>query len=211
MTQATNSSHGRQRLIDAALNLSHQRRNFSSLGIREITREAKLSAPAFYRHFNDLEDLGTAVIIEVERAVINAFTEVRLSTAGEDDLDIRPILLKRFFDWAADNPKHIIVGASEAFGALSRMREGLKITLRRISEDIYGDPRINSLLPAIPAEEMIELLEVLAQNILFMAVDYVEHPEQRDAIYAKALRIVGVFFTGAHAMLALQTGESSSV
>ncbi|HEY1057421.1 MAG TPA: TetR/AcrR family transcriptional regulator [Limnobacter sp.] len=205
MTSSSASTHGRQRLIDAALNLSYHKRSFSSLGIREITREAGLSAPAFYRHFEDLADLGQAVIREVEQAVIQAFTEVRLATAKEADLDIRPMLLKRFFDWAVDNPKPIVIGASEAFGALEKMRLGLKNTLRTISQDICADPRISRLLPGLPEEEMMEVLEVLAQNMLFMAVDYVEQPDNRTAIFEKALRIVGVLFAGAHAIHALQS------
>ncbi|MCQ8897490.1 TetR family transcriptional regulator [Limnobacter humi] len=205
MTIPSASTHGRQRLIDAALNLSYHKRSFSSLGIREITREAGLSAPAFYRHFEDLADLGQAVIREVEQAVIQAFTEVRLATAKEADLDIRPMLLKRFFDWAVDNPKPIVIGASEAFGALEKMRLGLKKTLRTISQDICADSRISRLLPGLPEEEMMEVLEVLAQNMLFMAVDYVEQPENRQAIFEKALRIVGVLFAGAHAIHALQS------
>lgn len=204
MTSTASTIHGRKRLIDAALNLSYQRRSFSSLGIREITREAKLSAPAFYRHFEDLSDLGTAVILEVENAVIDAFTEVRISTAKEADLDIRPMLVKRFFDWAADNPKPVVVGASEAFGSLERMRNGLKKTIRAISEDICSDSRIAALLPGLPQEEMIEVLEVLAQNVLFMAVEYVEKPAERQAIYDKAMRIVSVIFAGAHATHAMQ-------
>ncbi|WP_370263953.1 TetR family transcriptional regulator [Limnobacter sp.] len=205
----TTTTHGRQRLIDAALNLSYHRRSFSSLGIREITREAGLSAPAFYRHFEDLADLGTAVILEVEKAVIEAFTEVRIRTAQEADLDIRPMLVKRFFDWAVDNPKPVVVGASEAFGSLERMREGLKKTIRAISLDICSDPRISRLLPGLPKDEMIEVLEVLAQNILFMAVDYIEHPDQRDALFEKALRIVAVIFAGAHAVHAMQEEQQT--
>lgn len=209
MASTTSTTHGRKRLIDAALNLSYQRRSFSSLGIREITREASLSAPAFYRHFNDLADLGTAVIREVETAVIEAFKEVRISTANEADLDIRPMLVKRFFDWAVENPKPVVVGASEAFGSLERMRDGLKKTIRAISEDICSDNRIAALLPGLPREEMFEVLEVLAQNVLFMAVEYIEKPDQRPAIYDKTLRIVGVMFAGAHAIHAIQSEQNN--
>lgn len=204
----SSSNHGRHRLIEAALTLSYERRSFSSLGIREITREAKLSAPAFYRHFEDLADLGTAVILEVETAVIEAFKEVRMSAATEADLDIRPMLLQRFFDWAADNPKPIVVGACEAFGPLERMRNGLKKTIRAISEDICSDKRIAALLPGLPQDEMIEVLEVLAQNILFLAVEYIEHPHNRTAIYDKALRMVAISFAGAHAVKALQNEQA---
>lgn len=207
----SSSNHGRNRLIEAALNLSYERRSFSSLGIREITREANLSAPAFYRHFEDLADLGTAVILEVEKAVIEAFKEVRIRASSEADLDIRPMLLKRFFDWAAENPKPVVIGACEAFGPLERMRDGLKKTIRAISEDICSDKRIAALLPGLPHNEMIEVLEVLAQNIMFMAVEYIEQPENRNAIYDKALRMVAISFAGAHAVNALQAEQADNL
>ncbi len=203
------ASHGRQRLIDAALNLSYQRRSFSSLGIREIAREAGLSAPAFYRHFLDLPDLGTALINQVENAVISAFREVRASTADEAEIDIRAALVKRFFQWSVDNPKPIIVAASEAFGSLEQMRSGLKTTIRMVSEDICTDPRISALLPGLPMDQMHEILEILAQNILFMAVEFVQYPEQRDAIYARAMRIVDVIFAGAHTIQAIRAEQAA--
>lgn len=209
MANETPPVHGRQRIINAALELSYHKRSFSSLGIREITREANLSPPAFYRHFSDLSDLGTAVILEVENAVIAAFRDVRLSTASESDLDIRPMLIKRFFNWAAENPKPIVVGASEAFGALSKMREGLKSTIFRVAEEICTDPRISGLLPNLPKQELDEILFITAQTVFFMAVEYVECPAQREAIYQRALRVVGIMFAGAHALLALNDPDLS--
>ncbi|MDX1668066.1 MAG: TetR/AcrR family transcriptional regulator [Limnobacter sp.] len=208
MPNDTTTLHGRQRLINAALALSFQKRSFSSLGIREITREAKLSPPAFYRHFGDLSDLGTAVIGEVEKAVIQAFSEVRRSTEGESDLDIRPLIIRRFFDWAAANPREVVVGASEAFGALPKMREGLKSTIQRVAEEICSDPRISGLLPDLPPEHLNEVIFSIAQNVFFHAVEYVEHPSDRDAIFERVLRLVDIMFTGAHALQALQDGNS---
>ena len=52
----------RQRLIDAALGLIGQGRSFTSLGLREITREAGVVPGAFYRHFRDLDELGLALV-----------------------------------------------------------------------------------------------------------------------------------------------------
>jgi len=90
------------------------------------------------------------------------------------------------------------------------MRDGLKKTIRAISEDICSDDRIAALLPGLPKEEMIEVLEVLAQNVLFMAVEYVEKPDQRQAIYDKALRIVAVIFAGAHATHAMKLEQENT-
>ena len=52
----------RLRLTEAALALIGQGRGFSSLSLREITREAGVVPAAFYRHFRDLDELGLALV-----------------------------------------------------------------------------------------------------------------------------------------------------
>jgi hypothetical protein len=113
------------------------------------------------------------------------------------------MLIRRFFEWAAENPKHIVVGASEAFGSLEKMRAGLKSTIMNVAKDIVTDRRISALLPELPENHLNELMYTIAQNIFFMAVDYVEQPDNREAIFDRASRTVDVIFLGAHALTEL--------
>ena len=191
---------GRQRLIDAALSLSAQKRSFSALGIREIAREAGLSAPAFYRHFADLNELGTALIEQVRTDVLMAFTDVRHNAAPQENLDIRPMLLGRFFEFVLNNPEPIIVGTCEAYGPLQAMRETMRVAMRSVAEDISEDLRIARLMPGLSHEAMVEVLTIITQNVFFMGLDYLEYPERRAEIFAKAERLVVILFTGALAL-----------
>lgn len=61
-TRTNKKQQTRQNLIDAALRLLSQQRSFGSLSLREVAREAGLAPNAFYRHFDDMEDLGLALV-----------------------------------------------------------------------------------------------------------------------------------------------------
>lgn len=54
----------RRTIIDAAFRLLSQERSFSSLSLREVTREAGIAPTSFYRHFEDMEELGLTLVDE---------------------------------------------------------------------------------------------------------------------------------------------------
>ena len=61
-TRIEQKERTRQRICEGALNLIGQGRSFTSLSLREITREAGIVPAAFYRHFSDMDQLGLALV-----------------------------------------------------------------------------------------------------------------------------------------------------
>ena len=59
------STSGRQKLMEAALELAATTRSLASLGLREVARHAGLNPNTFYRHFKDFDDLGVAMLDEL--------------------------------------------------------------------------------------------------------------------------------------------------
>jgi len=54
----------RRTIIDAAFRLLSQERSYSSLSLREVTREAGIAPTSFYRHFEDMDELGLTLVDE---------------------------------------------------------------------------------------------------------------------------------------------------
>ncbi|WP_448549610.1 HTH-type transcriptional repressor FabR [Thalassotalea fusca] len=54
----------RRLLIDAALGQLSSERSFSSLSLREVAKEAGLAPTSFYRHFDDMNQLGLTLVDE---------------------------------------------------------------------------------------------------------------------------------------------------
>lgn len=54
----------RRKLLKAALCQLGEDRSFSTLSLREVAREAGIAPTSFYRHFQDMDELGLALVDE---------------------------------------------------------------------------------------------------------------------------------------------------
>ncbi len=54
----------RRSLVEAAFNQLSTDRRFSSLSLREVSREAGIAPTSFYRHFKDMDELGLTMVDE---------------------------------------------------------------------------------------------------------------------------------------------------
>ncbi|ARU56600.1 MAG: HTH-type transcriptional repressor FabR [Pseudomonadales bacterium] len=63
-TRAEQKQKTRRALMDAALQQLSADRGFASLSLREVAREAGIAPTSFYRHFNELDELGLALVDE---------------------------------------------------------------------------------------------------------------------------------------------------
>lgn len=70
-------------MIDAAVSLLDGHRSISSLGLREIAREAGIAPNSFYRHFRDVDDLAVALIDRAGRTLRGIVREARLRITPE--------------------------------------------------------------------------------------------------------------------------------
>lgn len=54
----------RRALIDAAFSQLSAQKSFSSLSLREVSRQAGIAPTSFYRHFSDMNELGLTMVDE---------------------------------------------------------------------------------------------------------------------------------------------------
>ena len=54
----------RHTLLQSTLDLMDSGRGFCGLSLREVTRQAGVVPAAFYRHFEDMDQLGLALVQE---------------------------------------------------------------------------------------------------------------------------------------------------
>ena len=73
----------RKSLMQAALQLIGEGRSFTSLGIREIAREAGMVPNAFYRHFRHTDDLGLSLVEEVGATLRRLLRQARQPGSAE--------------------------------------------------------------------------------------------------------------------------------
>lgn len=178
---------GKQRLIDAALRLAaRDGAALTSLGLRELAREAGLNHNTFYRHFQDLQDLGNAAAEMVVAQLMEGIGRIRLQSARHSDATIGAA--EYFLDFARDHRDLMVVGLRELHSLDSPMRGAMRGALDAIAKQSADQMLALSLAPGLSREALEEAASAISYYMWYRALDYLEKPNQRrkvrDAIVA---------------------------
>ena len=121
INRAQQKEKTRRLIIDAAFKLLSQERSYSSLSLREVTREAGIAANSFYRHFEDMEELGLTLVDEGGVALRQLMRKARQRIS--DRSGIIRISVETFMEFIHKNP--------QVFYLLLRERSGTSLAFRK--------------------------------------------------------------------------------
>lgn len=191
-------AEGKQRLIDAALKLSAEKRSFSNLGLRELAREANLNPNTFYRHFESLDDLGICVIEEIGAVLSEGIQEAQRQSF--DPRKVNEQGLSIFFDFVLQYQNALIVAACERYSTSTAIRDALENRLERFAEELANNIAKLGGLTVLPRETIGEVMHHVTHHCFRVAVDYIEQPDNREAIFKSTRRYITTLFAGAIAL-----------
>lgn len=213
---------GKRLLMDAALRLTSTSRSLSSLGLRELAREAGLNPNTFYRHFRDVDDLGLTVIGEITTLLRQPLRDLRREAAQravKDEGSMLPKLLgidlgrgrrvchetvQLFFDFVAEHPEAFIIGVRELHGASPVLREALRQVMDDFADDMAEDIIEFKLLPGIVSAAAVRQVSgLISRNLFEQSLDCIGQPQRREAICALAEEQIVMLFTGASVLQSL--------
>lgn len=110
----------RRQLIDAALGQLSAERSFSSLSLREVSKEAGLAPTSFYRHFSDMNELGLTLVDEAGLTLRQLMRQARQRIAKGGS--VIKISVQTFMEFIDDN--------ANIFRLLLRERSGTSADFR---------------------------------------------------------------------------------
>ncbi len=122
--------------MDAALRLVDER-GFSSLSLREVSREAGIVPTGFYRHFQDLDELGFALVDESFRSL-----REMLRGAREDGADYTGIIRGSVGILAQsvhEHRLHFRFIARERSSGVPALRRAIRSEIRLFSSELATD------------------------------------------------------------------------
>lgn len=208
------AASGRQKLMEAALQLAATTRSLASLGLREVARTAGLNPNTFYRHFKNFDDLGLAVIAQLSTELRQGLRERRLRAAQRglqlsDFNDLQTTLKQAqgiigesillVLDFVDEHKQAYIVGIRELHGSSPALRKALREVIDGIAEDMAQDVLGALKLPLLTSEDVREISHLVIRQMTFFSLDYLERPQQREQIRQQAERFVLLLFAGAFA------------
>lgn len=193
----TGMARGKRQLIEAALRLAAQGGSLSSLGLRELAREAGLNHNTFYRHFRDTTELGAAAVHEIARQVMVGVKEVRRNAARHADATVGTA--EYFYEFVRENPQPFIVGLRELHSVSTPMRAVLKEVLDGIAVESVEQIVSMNLAPGLSPEVLLQATSAITYYLFYRSLDYLEQPEQRHAIVEQTVKFSRAQFLGAAA------------
>jgi AcrR family transcriptional regulator len=197
---------GRQRLIEAALRLAARKSSVSSLGLRELAREAGLNPNTFYRHFKDLDELSVAIIEQFGVELRERRNQARRETT--DFATFIRYSLQSYFEFAAEHPEAFILGFRE-LSLPSATSTAVKHLLDEVAQDIADIARQFGALQQDDDKAVLELAGFFVSGLFLLAIEYIEHKSQRKAVLAKANRYVALLLSGALALAPAVAGGTA--
>jgi AcrR family transcriptional regulator len=135
-TRSERKQRTREALLDGALELLDDRA-FGSLSLREVTRAAGIVPAAFYRHFQDMDELGFALIDE-------SFRRLRqmLRSAREDRRDYDGVIrasVAILVRHVHENRLHFRFIARERSSGVPALRRAIRGEIRLFSSELATD------------------------------------------------------------------------
>ena len=149
--------------MNAALNQLGHDKNFSSLSLREVAREAGIAPTSFYRHFHDLEELGLALVDEAGVALRQLMRQARQRVAKEGG--IIETSIDTFFEFLIENPNLFRLLLRERNGVSARFRSAIQAEIQHFIAELTADltrfgegTEKNLKQPRLAAEAMVILV-----------------------------------------------------
>lgn len=206
-------AQGKRLLLDAALRLMARTHSLSSLGLRELAREAGLNPNTFYRHFGSIEELGLLLIGQIGEQLRTPLRLLRREAAQRTlqqehaeqllgvDLSRGRMVCREtvhlFFDFVARNPDSFIVGMRELHGASPMLRTALRELMADFARDMAEDIAEFRLASGIDDETLLRMASTITRHLFVLAQDYLELPQRQVEIRSEAEQLIITLLAGA--------------
>lgn len=188
-TRSEQKLRTRRALLDAALELLSAERVFSSLSLREVTRTAGIAPTSFYRHFEDMNDLGLALVEEAGLALRQLLRKARArikekGTAIDTSVDT-------FMEYLISNTDHFRLLLREHTGNSKEFRTAINLEINHfVTElEVYLKQRsgISSekIVPIIDYHALAEAMVIIVFHMGAIAMDSTKRERENTSRTAK--------------------------
>lgn len=188
---------GKRKLIEAALRLTAGGRNFSSLGLRELAREAELNPNTFYRHFDTLDDLAREAVESVSRRLRPMLRRERWLAAHDEPHSVPRRACVAFFAFALENREAFLSALAEYHGTSPPLRNAVRANLHEVSAEMADDVVDLALMPTLARETVDEVCTQIVLQLFHLSAEYIDaDAARRDALVAYSERFIVRLFAG---------------
>jgi AcrR family transcriptional regulator len=164
----------RKALLRASLKLL-SRRSFDAISLREVTREAGISPTAFYRHFDDMDELGLVLVDESFGALRDVLRDAR-SDPDVYENAIR-VSIKVLVEHVDEHEAHLRFIARERYGGVGRIRRAIARELQLFADELAIDLGRFPFVDHWSMDDRHMLADLLTETLVALAAALVDDAE----------------------------------
>ena len=154
----------RRALLDASLELLSGERSFTSLSLREVTKAAGVSPAAFYRHFDNMEVLGLALVDESFATLRRTMRDIRAEPEPTTHLIRRSV--DTFLGYAREHELHFRFIAKERYGGSTTLRTAIRQEVRLFTSELATDLARNRHLALVSTADLQLIAALIVQTVI---------------------------------------------
>ncbi|MCB1199318.1 MAG: TetR family transcriptional regulator [Leptospiraceae bacterium] len=155
-------------LLAAAIRVLGSAGNFSAISLREVTKIAGIVPAAFYRHFNNMDELGVELVDYSFKPLRRMLKEIRQKPYGASRLLVETV--DAYLTYVKLHRKFFIFLSRERSGGLPPVRSAIRHELseiaKELSEDLLKIPRFRNL-----SEEDVLTIAALVIDTMISSTD----------------------------------------
>jgi AcrR family transcriptional regulator len=173
----------RRALIRAALKLLSNN-SFDSLSLREVTREAGITPTAFYRHFDDMEELGLVLVEESFQSLGEMLKDARGQAPFDADTIERSlaVVVRHMHNHTA----HFQFIARERYGGVRRLRRSINRELQLFADELAIDLVAMPGVATWSTDDRRMLAGLITETIIRMVAELLEiGPDEETDVIAR--------------------------
>ena len=174
----------RRALLDAALELLEEQ-SFSSLSLRQVTRTAGIVPTAFYRHFDDMEELGLVLIDESFRTLRAMLRAARADQRTYEH--VIPSSVEILVGYVHEHHTHFRFIARERFGGVAALRHAIRAEIRLFGSDLATDLARFPYLDRWRTEDLQLLAGLMVNTMVSTAEAILDAPPDDPTVEAEVI------------------------
>ncbi|UXZ04518.1 TetR family transcriptional regulator [Moraxella nasicaprae] len=164
----------RQAFFNAVLDLCMSGQGYSSISLRQVTREVGVVPTAFYRHFDDMESLGKALVEDELGSALAVLREhIQLGHKRSFDRQIAKSV-QLFFKAVNAQPHYWQFIASERFGGSEAVRHAIKEQITTFAKVMSEDLALQPAFEHINAYDRYLLAETSVNLSFSWIIDWLD-------------------------------------
>ncbi len=177
LTRTERKDITRNNLLQAALALIGEGRSFTSLGIREIAREAAMVPNAFYRHFRSTDDLGLALVEEVGITLRRLLREVRQNAVEQAEMTRRSVQV--YHQYIIQNRLLFLFISSERSGGSRILRLAIRNEVNHFTNEMAQDFRRMGVYKDMSTQSLQMVCGLIVTTMLAAAPEILDLPPEQ--------------------------------